>query len=87
MECERDGKLREAEINDKLEKNEQETGIMRAGEYRERGTDDEGDPWDDHDRFIALLQSGISTSSLASSPLYGTFHRYTLSIARPVRSR
>lgn len=31
---------------------------MRAGEYRERRTDDEGDPWEHHDRFIALLQSG-----------------------------
>lgn len=32
---------------------------MRAGESRERKTDNQEDPWDHHDRFIALLQPGM----------------------------
>lgn len=58
------------------------TSIVRARESG-RKTDGERDFWKHYDRFIASLQSEISTSSLGdSSPLYGTLHRCTLPIAQ-----
>lgn len=61
------------------------TSIVRARESG-RKTDGERDFWKHYDRFIASLQSEISTSSLGdSSPLYGTLHRCTLPIAQPVQ--
>lgn len=82
-----DGKVREAEIeNDKLEKSEQErvsweqVSIERGGQMMRETLGN----------ITTVLSPcsnrGISTSSFDSSPLYGTLHRYTLSIAQPVRS-
>lgn len=56
----------------------------------EEGTDDAGESWEHHDRFIALLQSRISTSSPGDTRsiarrFSGALRRCILSIARPIR--